>query len=120
MLFRYVIAILIMTPAVSYAGPVDDEKVLEIILTCQKFYKEQKIFVYDYDVKQLDAILKTAEREVEAKYSQDDVLKLYIKARFSSQDNKPKGGDYEKALNACRKYVNVGNEKIKSKGKLLD
>jgi hypothetical protein len=104
----------------SFSGPADDEKMVTYFLSCQKFYKERKELAYDYDVKRLDAVLKAAEREIEKKYSQDDAAKLWFKATLQSKNNEPKNGNYGKAFDACRTLTKASDERIKSRGFVLD
>jgi hypothetical protein len=109
-----------MIHASSFAGPSDDEKMITYFLSCQKFYRERIELVYDYDVKRLDAVLKAAEREIAKKYSQDDALKLWVNATIQSQNINPKNGNYEKAFDACRTLTKASDERIKSRGFVLD
>lgn len=104
----------------ALAGPSEDEVSASLILTCKKFYEAKKEFVYDYDFNQLNFVLKTSELEIKNKYSQDDAAKLWINAVIKTQASAPKDNDYTRALTACRSFLKAADEKIKSKGKLLE
>jgi hypothetical protein len=84
-------ALLFAFVSISFAGLSSDEDRVSVFLTCKKFYsdKEGVPYVYDRNRPQKFVARNRLERELNTKYSSDDVIALYVNSTARSMSASP-------------------------------